>query len=213
MIQVNTDGITCRVHRDDVDRFKAACAAWEGHTGLELEFANYSQMHVRDVNNYLAVYDGGDIKRIGAYTHERQLENPFTREKQWHKDQSQLVVPKAAEARLVHGQDIADFIMHHDNPFDFMKAVKVPRMSHLEERWADGAVRRVQNTCRYYVSTEGCALTKVMPPLRGKDMSRSIGVEAGWTVKVCNDVSDFDPSTINWFYYIEEAKKLTDWVN
>ena len=83
----------------------------------------------------------------------------------------------------------------------------------LEERWADGRVVPVQNTSRYYVSTQGCALTKVMPPLKGKPNSRSIGIEKGWTVKVVNDAANFDWADVNWLYYIEEAKKLCAWVD
>ena len=212
MVQVNTDGITCLVPKVNREAFNTVCAQWENHTGLELEHVDYKAMHIRDVNNYMAEKTDGSVKRIGAYGYVTPLNDPFTRERGWHKDHSALVVPKAAEACLVHGQEIADFIMKHRDPFDFMLSVKVPRSSRLEERWPDGSVVPVQNTCRYYVSTQGCALTKVMPPLKGKPNSRSIGVEKGWTVKVVNDADLFDWSDVNWLYYIEEAKKLTTWV-
>ena len=229
MVQVNTDGITCLVPKARRAEFEDTCAFWENHTGLELEHAEYAAMHIRDVNSYMAEKSGksdkcketgkliwepdSGVKRIGAYGYVTPLEDPYTRERGWHKDHSNLLAPKAAEARLVHGQDIADFVMNHRDPFDFMLSVKVPRSSHLEERWPDGRVVRVQNTCRYYVSTQGCALTKVMPPLKGKPNSRAIGIEKGWTVKVVNDASLFDWNDVNWLYYIEEAKKLTSWVN
>jgi hypothetical protein len=87
---------------------------------------------------------------------------------------------------------------------DFFLRVKVPRTSHL--LWGD---ERVQNTCRYYVSTGGQALTKVMPPLPKKpDHWRRIGVESGWTVCVCNDIADA-LLPINYAYYVEEIEKLT----
>lgn len=228
MVQVNTDGITCLVPKTRRADFEQVCARWENHTGLELEHAEYAAMHIRDVNSYLAEKSGksekdnhgrlvwsedSGTKRIGAYAYVTPMEDPFTRERGWHKDHSALVVPKAAEARLVHGRDIAEFVMAHRDPFDFMLSVKVPRNSSLEERWADGRVVPVQNTTRYYVSTQGCALTKVMPPLKGKPNSRSIGVEKGWTVKVVNDVDNFDWADVNWLYYIEEAKKLCSWVD
>lgn len=89
------------------------------------------------------------IKRKGAY--EYQLG--------WHQNHSALVVPKAAEAALVHGQDIRDFILNHDDPMDFMLRTKVPRSSILE--WGG---ERVSNIVRYYISTEGKTLEKVMPP-------------------------------------------------
>lgn len=215
MVQVNTDGITCLVPKHRREEFAATCATWENHTGLELEHVEYSAMHIRDVNSYMAVKkEDGSVKRIGAYGYVTPLEDPYTRERQWHKDHSALVVPKAAEAKLVHGVDIAEFIMNHRNPFDFMLSVKVPRSSRLEVVDDQGVSKVVQNTTRYYVSTVGGAFVKVMPPLaRNPDIERKIGVEKGWTVKDVNNADDFDWSTVNWLYYIEAAKKLTSWVS
>ena len=50
--------------------------------------------------------------------------------------------------------------MNHRDIHDFQLSVKVPRSSRLE--WGDEVV---QNTTRYYVSTSGKGLAKVMPPL------------------------------------------------
>jgi len=215
MVQVNTDGITCLVPKNNRAAFDKICKEWEDHTALELEYTNYDAMHIRDVNSYIAVKpDGKGNKRIGAYCHVTPAEDPYTRECLWHKDHSMLVVPKAAEAKLVNNVDIADFIMRHKDPFDFLLSVKVPKTSRLEMWWLDGRKEPVQKTCRYYVSTKGCTLTKIMPPLaRNPDRERPIGVEKGWTVKVVNDIKDFSWDDVNWLYYIEEAKKLTSWVN
>lgn len=202
MIQANTDGLTVRLHRDDREKFDAICREWETYTGLTLESVSYKSMHVRDVNNYIAVKQDGSVKRIGAYAYETPLENPYTRELAWHKDHSQRVVMKAAEAASVRGQDIEDFIVNHTDPFDFMKSVKVPKSSRLE---ANGQV--TQNMCRYYVSKGGVSLTKIMPGLKGGP-ERNFAVEKGWTVTICNDAELFDWSTVNWHYYIEEARKL-----
>lgn len=56
LIQVNTDGITCRVHKDSVKDYYDICEEWERVTGLSLEYADYESMFIRDVNNYIAVY-------------------------------------------------------------------------------------------------------------------------------------------------------------
>ena len=81
------------------------------------------------------------IKRIGAYAYVTPLEDPFTRELGWYKDHSMRVVAMAAEAEMVRGIPVAEFIMGHRDPFDFMLSIKVPRSSRLE---ADG--HTVQNT-------------------------------------------------------------------
>ncbi len=205
MIQINTDGLTVRVRKDHVEWMKSVCQHWEQHTGLELESVRYKSMFVRDVNNYLAVTEKDKIKRIGAYAYQTPLEDPATRERPWHKDHSCLVVPKAAEAQMVHGTSVEDFILNHRDPFDFMLSVKVRRSDRLE--WGD---QIQQNTSRYYISTSGGKpLVKVMPPLSGKTEERRIGVDVGWNVTMTNRADRFDWNNLNWLYYIEEAKKLT----
>ena len=217
MIQVNTDGITCLVRKDRRADFMQVCGQWEHHTGLELEYTDYSAMHIRDVNNYMAVKaKDGSVKRIGAYAYVTPLEDPATRELNWHKNHSNRVVAMAAEAYAIRGTPIADFIMNHRDPFDFMGSIKVPRNARLEQRFADGRIEPVQNITRYYVSTSSAAgaLTKIMAPLaKNPGVERVIGIEKGWTVKIVNDARLFDWNDVNWLYYIEEAKKLVPWLS
>lgn len=159
MIQANTDGVTYLCPREYLDHTRKLCRWWESVTNLELEEALYSRMFIRDVNSYIAEYEDGSLKRIGCYAYETALENPGTRELPWHKDWSQRVVARAAEAALVHGHDIRQFIESHADVYDFMLRTKVPRSSVLE--WGG---RSVDNVVRYFVATKGKPLEKVMPP-------------------------------------------------
>lgn len=203
MIQANTDGITVMVHKKHVDWMKEVAKAWEARTGLELESVQYQAMFIRDVNSYIAVKKGGkSIKRIGAYAYETPLENPTTRELGWHKDHSNRVSIMAAEAQMVHCVSVEDFIMKHRDPFDFMLSVKVPRSSRLMHGDA-----RVQNTSRYYVSTDGAHLTKFMPGLKDGP-EREFAVQKGWTTTLTNDARAFRWDNVNWLYYVNEARKL-----
>lgn len=198
MIQANTDGITYYCPHEYVEHSRAICRWWEQRTKLELEEALYSHMFVRDVNNYMAVYnvleylyngewvhekelkkaeiktDGlpykpihglkGKIKRIGAYAYERADENPATREVPYHKDPSALIVPKTAEAVLVHGKDVETFIKEHKDPFDFMLRAKVPRSNQLVMRWPEYDVElKLPSIIRYFVSRNGGSLVKIAP--------------------------------------------------
>ena len=104
---------------------------------------------------------------------------------------------------MLHGTPIKDALRANHDPFDFTLSVKVPRNCHLLH-----GDQRVQNTSRYYMSTEGASLTKVMPPLKGKDTERNISVESGYNVTLVNDMAAFDWSKLNWYYYINEARKL-----
>ena len=200
LIQINTDGLTARVHKSARDRFMSYCREWERVTRLELEDVDYSRMFIRDVNNYVAESKNGDVKLKGAYDYNVQ----------WHQNHNSLVIPKAVEARLIRGVPVADFINDHDDYFDFCRATKVPRNSRLET--TDG--QELQRNTRYCISLTGPGLVKIMPPLARKPgVERSIGIDKGYSVHVCNDIRDFEWSKLNRAWYIDQAQKLVDAVN
>lgn len=206
MVQINTDGVTLQVHRDSVDMFRKICTWWENFTGLTLEEAEYAKMIIRDVNNYIAIGKDGKRKRIGAYAYVTASQDPATREVQWHKDHSALVVQKAAEACMVDGVPVEDFIRSHTDAFDFMIKGKVPGGSRLELE--DGTP--LQKVTRYHIAVDGKALFKVMPPLaKSKDgAERKMAINKGWKVAICDDIRDFDASRIDYRWYVQEASKL-----
>lgn len=231
MIQINTDGLTIKYPRVKKDWVHSVCAWWEKLTKLELEVAEYSRFMVRDVNNYIAEYTDGSLKRKGTYEYKLG----------WHQNHSQKVVSMAAEAALVHGQDIREFIMNHDNEMDFMLRTKVPRSMKLE--WG---FNKVPNIIRYYVSLDGDILEKVMPPkgpvgeykrankltdtyfdqikeevgdewderIHTKNKSkyeiRRTGYHTGYIVMLCNNMNEHTITDINYEYYIKEAEKLVE---
>jgi hypothetical protein len=174
---------------------------WENLTKLEMEGALYDKMMSANVNNYIAVYHDGKVKRKGAYE--------FA-DLDWHKNQSALVVKMAAVHELLGEGDAEDFIRRHDDPFDFMLRTKVPRSSKLvlfnEET---GEEKQLQNICRYYPSKHGGKLIKLMPALPGKELEgdRRLSIDAKWNVTPCNNMDDFSWG-IEYDYYVEEAKKL-----
>lgn len=202
LCQCNTDGLTVEMNKKDLDVYKQWIEWWESLTKLEMELNFYSKMIIRDVNNYIAVYEDGKIKRKGTYEY-HNLE--------WHKNQSALVVPMAVEQELVYGRSAEDFIRKHDNKWDFMLRTKVPRSSRLVMVMEDKTEILQQNICRYYPSESGGKLIKIMPALPGKeeDGERRLSIDKEWNVKTCNDINDFNWD-INYDYYISEAKKLID---
>jgi len=198
MIQANTDGVTIRVDRTKVGEMETVCKEWEKITKLELESARYKRMFIRDVNNYIAEYEDGKLKRKGAYEYDLD----------WHQNFSCLVVQKAAEANLVRGEDIGEFIRNHDDPYDFYLRAKVPRSSRLVIRSGDGE-KTLRNITRYYVSNRGGHLIKIMPPLPKKpDKEREIAVNKGWNVTVHDVIAPLED--INYDFYVGEAEKLVN---
>lgn len=243
IIQCNTDGFSLKIHKDDIDSSCEDVKEWEEITQLELERNDYSKMIIRDVNNYIAVYTDGKLKNKGAYEWDSLPH---------HKNQSCLVVKKAAQEYLINNTDPEEFIRNHKDKFDFMLRTKVPRSSKLVLVDKNGIDHVTQNICRYYMSTEGMEMVKVMPPLeptkteqvwenveemdeviisskpdiakyekRGykyvKDIEtdcpdRRFNIEAGWLVKVTNDISDF-AWDIDYAYYVQRTWKLIEFAS
>lgn len=198
LIQVNTDGLTVKVPREHKLLVDMARAAWQLRTGLNLEEAIYKAMMIRDVNNYIAVFEDGSTKRKGAYEWKAG----------WHQNAGGLVIPKVAEKVLVEGAPIRQTLQQWPDIMDFMLRTKVPRSSHLAiER--DGVTLQLQNITRYYIAEGGGQLFKWMPPLKAKpEQWRKIGVESGWGVQPCNDIKDAGKLPVDFDYYIKEVEKL-----
>ena len=143
------------------------------------------------------------VKRKGAYQYE---------DLGWHQNQGGLVIPRAAEAYMVHGKDIEEFVKEHfkKDRYDFLLRTKAPRAHRLYLEFDDGRREQQQNTCRYYVTSDPAAgkMIKWMPPLASKpDEDRENSIEAGYRVKVCNNIVDYGDD-IDYSYYVAEAKKL-----
>lgn len=268
LVQINTDGLTYMCPDQYLPHVDAINDWWQRLTKLELEHVDYIKMAVRDVNSYLAVTkpyvnkDGAlippKVKRIGAYAYERAAENDGTRELPWHKDQSAIVVAKAAEAALVRGENIESFIRRHltTDPLDFMLRTKINRSDKLfletPVTWSGKVIatdkKEQQRVTRYFVSKTGGYLFKEMNPTTDQikqwrerphwrhkvsgamvcankapsgmyvqvkaptDLppQRRIGIEAGYMVTVCNDLTGLDMSNIDISYYVSRTRKIVD---
>lgn len=198
LIQVNTDGLTVRVPRANKYIVDIVRALWEELTKLELEEAIYKTMMIRDVNNYIAVYENGNVKRKGAYEYKLG----------WHQNAGGLVIPKVAEKVLIEGAPIRETVEQWPEIMDFMLRTKVPRSSYLAIEH-DGVPSQLQNITRYYIAQGGGRLFKWMPPTKTKpDVWRKIGVESGWGVQPCNDIRDAGKLPVDFDYYVREVEKL-----
>jgi len=201
-VQSNTDGITIRMKRKDSEKVDELVKQWEEVTKLRMERVNYSKMYIKDVNNYVGLYEGSDkFKAKGAY----ELSD------QHHKNQSMKVVQKAVQEFLTKDISIEEFIRNHSDKYDFMLRTKIPKSFDLVSEDSEGVQQKEQNVTRYYISThpEARSLYKLMPPVKGKTEDRKNAVNVGRKTVVCNRIEDFK-GEIDYDFYIEEAKKLVD---
>lgn len=191
LLQINTDGLTVKVLKNDEEKVKDICKKWENYSGLELEYAYYSKMVIRDVNNYAAQYDNGKIKYKGDFEIEKDL----------HKDHSMLCVPKALSEYFFNNIPINDALLKYDI-FDFCK-----RFSSTEG-WQTcfidntNSVTNLQKTTRYIVSNKGGLLYK-----RHED-GRAISIEANNHTLIANDITKVNLTNIDYLYYYRECNKI-----
>jgi hypothetical protein len=201
IVQVNTDGVTVALPRDKEQEYKDVCQKWQKDVKLELEFADYSKMFIRDVNNYVALYTNTKVKYKGAYVSDGLG---------WHQNQSSMVIQKAACAKMLYGTDLKEFISKHYNDgniFDFMLRTKVDRSSRLITLDENNNETEEQRICRYYISNKGKKLVKIMKPLNEGEVDRRFAIDSEWLVTTCNDMQNYK-GDVNFEYYIKEAEKL-----
>lgn len=230
MLQINTDGLTVKIKRDDVERFYEICNQWQKITKLTLEYAEYEKMIIRDVNNYIAVYNPEYLKLKGCFEINRD----------WHKNHSMKIVPTALKEYFVNDVPVEDTIKNCKDIFMFCKGVKSKGKNTLElhsrNSYGNLIKEPLQKTNRYYVSNEGKTLMKIMPPLKKLtytekhkqtvnpnqvdlfdfvedvqvDFERESNVEAGYKVTVFNNYikKPIEEYGINYEYYIDEAYKI-----
>lgn len=158
LIQCNTDGITAYVPRAYEWMFDLWKAEWEKQTGLELEQVEYKSMHIRDVNNYISVDTKGKTKRKGAYWWSNDWKDYDAGPGHWHTDLSMMVVPKVAEAVMLHGVNPEWYLRTMTDPFDFMMRQKIIG---AQKGFIGG--QETQKTVRYYVSTKGSEFKVIRP--------------------------------------------------
>jgi hypothetical protein len=160
LIQINTDGVTYRVHRSMIWMVDQVRTEWQLLTRLDLEQVEYRRMFIRDVNNYIAEDMKGKRKLKGAYwtptKHPDDIQNASPTA--WYKNFSADICAKAAVAAMTDGADISAFIYAWTNPFDFMLREKTQRGHKL----FIGETPQ-QKVTRYYVALQGEPMRKVMP--------------------------------------------------
>lgn len=68
VVSGNTDGIVMKVPRPYFEtRLKPIVGAWEKLTGFGMEGTEYKSIHMRDVNNYIAIKPDGSVKTKGIF--------------------------------------------------------------------------------------------------------------------------------------------------
>lgn len=202
MLQINTDGLTVKIHIDYINIYHEICKDWEEKTKLSLEFVEYSKMIIRDVNNYTAVKIDGKCKYKGAFEIDKEL----------HKDNSFRIIPLALSEYFVKNIPIEQTIINHKNIYDFCGRQKFTSESYGETHTLMynhcgvpyKEVLKQQKNVRYFISNQGSTFIKVY-----KKGSTEM-INKGYQVTVFNKYQESDNYDINYDFYIKECNKEID---
>ena len=140
----NTDGITLKLHKDKVERFKELCEDWENKTNFILERVDYRKIAYSTVNDYIAITNDGKVKTKGDFISEFEL---------W-KNKSFRVVGLALQEYFTKGTKPEDFIRNHKNIYDFCIMSRATGDLHLEMQNDKNEVIELKKLVRYYYSTD-----------------------------------------------------------
>jgi hypothetical protein len=216
IIQINTDGLTMRIPKNQVDNYYNICNKWMKLTKLQLEYAEYSKMIINDVNNYIAVYTNGKIKTKGKYEYKNI---PL------HKNKSHSIIPKAVHDYWVYNTPVETTIKNHTNIFNFCAGVKSKKSEQKGnahyQMWkvikGEIVKEKLSKTVRYFISKKGGTLIKFYetgdyeqveaPVTNGKQIIKD------WKITYFNKsykLDNFEDYNIDYSYYISKAKK---WIN
>lgn len=201
MLQVNTDGITVKIPRSEIDNYYEICKEWEEKTRLNLEYVMYDKMIISDVNNYASLKIDGKIKYKGS----------FELKKEFHKDTSFKIVQIALSDYFFKGISVRETITNHKNIYDFCGRAKFKSDSYGETHSLSydkkgnpfELIERQQKTTRYYISNKGATFLKVFPVKNKRNF-----INKGYLVTIFNKYIERENYDINYIFYILECEKI-----
>lgn len=114
LTQSNTDAVIYKIPKSELDNFKSIVKAWEQRTRLNMEYDYITYTIQSNVNNYIAVFENGEIERKGAMVKKSKI-----------LDYDLPIVADAVVEYFVNGIDPKDYILQEIKLMPFMKTYKL----------------------------------------------------------------------------------------
>jgi hypothetical protein len=226
LIQANTDGITIKVKRSDEQLVNDVCKMWEAITNLVLEKEVYEAMYIRDVNNYIALWEEKKEvnkekwielkeKRLAKctktdgkyYIQKVKCKGAYEIWKEIHKDSSMKIIRMAVFDYFMYDIPISETIeKNKNNIYLYRKRYKATHGFKMYTKFIlDGEVHKevFGKNLRYYIGLKG-------DPLYKEKDGRITSIEKGYKIIPFNIYFDAEDYQIDTKYYIIEANKLKD---
>jgi hypothetical protein len=193
---INTDGLEAIVSKEFEHIYEQICQQWCDKTNFILEHNTYKTLALRDVNNFVGEFIDSERKYKGA----------FEIKKDWHKDHSALIIPKALEAYFLNNTPVSDFVNNSNDIFDYCQRVKSNSGYEIQYHYIQNNRLKydvLQKINRVYLSNSGGYLYKT-------NGTRTEGVFVKQKVTVFNEFIELDDYNINKDWYIREINKIID---
>ncbi len=182
IVSANTDGITIKGKRENLNRFNSILHDWEILNKFKLDRNYYKAIYHESVNVYIAIYEDGKIKGKGQYADQSLNKNPVC-----------ITCVEAVIEFLANGTNIEDTIFK--NKDDIRKFLIIRRVE-------GGATFRDQylgKTVRWYYSKNGDKITYK------KNGNKVAGSDGAIPLMILNDEKRTD---IDFQKYIDKSYEM-----
>ena len=185
VLSLNTDGITLKMKRDDLEKYYSVIEQCEQQYDIIFEHDFYKKVVYASVNSYIAIPEKGKIKQKGEFVTKPELGNST----------DMMVVPKALNAYFIDSIRPEEFIYSKElHIYDFCLSQKCDKSYTVE--WNG---KKQQRLNRYYVSTKGAYLYKCRENKK-HHMMKGFGVQI-YNVHQEKPINQF---SINYGYYLKQ---------
>lgn len=182
VLSANTDGIMLGYTEKLRPKMLKIIAANAKHTGFEYEETPYSQVAMKDVNNYIAITADGKIKAKGLYADTGLMKNP-----------TMPVCSHAAQQYLLNGTSLTATIFSHENFADFTAVRSV------NGGGEQGGVP-LGRVVRWYMTTDKIGAIRYSS--NGNLVPKTEGARA------CMVLPTEFPADLNYDWYVNEAYEM-----
>jgi len=186
VISANTDGIEYLCRRCDIDLAEEIIAKLDEKTGYTMEHGEYQGLYARDVNNYVAKYDGY-TKSKGVYA-----DRDKTPGKGLDKNTQVPICFEAVRQFILDGTPIKKTIKKCKDVKQFVSAMRVTGGGEWRGKYLGKVVR-------WYYSTDGAVITKV---------GSGNKVPLTDSSKPMMDLTKKIPKDLDYNWYIQYAKRM-----
>jgi len=197
VISANTDGVTARVKKNNLEKYYEVCNQWQRDTLMQLEYAYYNKIIRRDVNCYYAFV----CNENGQFAGSVKEKGDWTRSLVLGKGYDKPIIKIALYEYFANSVAPEDTIRNHKNIYNFCMSQKVGSQFYV----LLGEHKLPQRINRYYASNKGDYMFKVK-----KTTLEKTSICAQQPVRLFNNFVELSDYDIDYQYYISEVYKIIE---